>query len=187
MNFVRRKGTKAARKLPTDFPVIHNKFVNHVCIVIDRNPAMFVNFISTNTKFVPTSKYTLEKYGSKQVSIISMEDKRKLTVLLACSLSGNPFPPQFLYAGKTTNCHPKFTFPTNWDVCHIDSHWSNTDTMIRCIKNILASYYNKQRKLQGLVSEQPGVALFDIFKVHQEEYYSNFCLLPVQENSSLWT
>lgn len=174
MNFVRRKGTKAARKLPTDFPAIRDEFVNHVRTVICKNvvpPQMFVNFDQTNAKFVPTSEYTLDERGSKQVSIIGMEDKREMTVLLACSLSGNLLPPQLLYAGKTTNCHPKFTFPADWDVCHTDSHWSNTNTMIRYIENILVPYYDKQRELLGLVPEQPGVALFDVFKAHQDPLF----------------
>ena len=54
---------------------------------------------------------------------------------------------------------------------HTDSHYSNTDTMIWYIKNILVPYYNKQRELLGLVSEQPSVALFDIFKAHQDHLF----------------
>ena len=60
---------------------------------------------SNNTKFVLTFEYTLEEHRSKQVSIIGMEDKREITVLLACSLST-----QLLYTGKKTNCHPKSSF-----------------------------------------------------------------------------
>ena len=59
MNFVYRKGTKAARKLPTDFLAIWDEFVNCVCTVIDKDvvpPAMFINFDQTNTKFMPTSE-----------------------------------------------------------------------------------------------------------------------------------
>ena len=133
MNFVRRKETKAAQKLPTDFPAIPYEFVNRVRTVIDKNvlpPAMFVNCNQTNIKFVPTSEYTLEERGSKQVSIIGMEDEKGMTVLLACFLSENLFPPRKLYSEKTTNCHPKFTFPADWDVRNTDSHWRNTDTMI---------------------------------------------------------
>ena len=68
--------------------------------------------------FVPTYEHTLEKCGSKQVSIIGMEDKREMTVLLECSLSGNLIPPQLLCARKTTNCHPKFTFTADWAMWH---------------------------------------------------------------------
>lgn len=174
MNFVRRKGTKAARKLPPDFPEIRDEFVKRVRTVIDKNvvpPEMFVNFDQTNAKFVPTADYTLEECGSKQVSIIGMDDKREMTVLLACSLSGNLLPPQLLYAGKTAKCHPKFTFPADWDVWHTESHWSCTETMIRYIENILVPYYDKQRELLGLVPEQPGVALFDVFRAHQDPLF----------------
>ena len=55
--FVRRKGTKAARKLPPDFPAIPDEFVNRVCIITDENvvpPTMFINFNLTNPNFVST-------------------------------------------------------------------------------------------------------------------------------------
>ena len=70
-----------------------------------------------------------------------------------------------------TNCHPKFTFLADWDVWHIDLHWSNTMmTMIRYIKNILVPYYDTQIELLGL-SLEPGVALFDIFQVQQDPLF----------------
>ena len=132
---------------------------------------MFVNFDHTNAKFIPTSEYTLEECGSKQVSINGMEDKREMIVLLICSLSWNLLLPQYLYAGKTTNCHLKFTFCTDWDVWHNNLHKSNIDTMIWYIKHIPVPYYEKQRELLGLVSEQADVALFDVFKTHQDSLF----------------
>ncbi|XP_035221407.1 LIM/homeobox protein Lhx4-like [Stegodyphus dumicola] len=113
----------------------------------------------------------MKERGSKQVSVIVMEDKREMTVLLACSLAGNLLLPQLLFAGKTTNCHPKFKFRADWDVWHTDSPWSNTDTMIRYIENILVPYYDKQREILGLVPEQPGVAFFEVFKAHQNPLF----------------
>ena len=55
---------------------------------------MFINFNQTKAKLVPTSEYTLKEHGSKQVSIISMEDEREMTILLVCSFSGTLLPPQ---------------------------------------------------------------------------------------------
>ena len=45
-----------------------------------------------------------------------------MTVLLARSFSEKLFPPHLLYAGKTTKCHQKFTFPVEWGVWHTDSY-----------------------------------------------------------------
>ena len=69
--------------------------------------------------------------------------------------------------------------------------------MIQCINNILEPYYDKQRELLGLASEQPDVALFDVFNAHWDPLFLAeldkriiipvFVLLPAQENSSLWT
>jgi hypothetical protein len=53
--------------------------------------------------------------GAKQVEIIGIEDKRQITALLSCTMSGDLLPPQLLYQGKTQNCHPKVDFPEEWD------------------------------------------------------------------------
>ena len=43
--------------------------------------------------------------------------------------------------------------------------------MIRYIKNILVPYYDKQKELRGIISEQPDIALFDIFKAHPDPLF----------------
>jgi hypothetical protein len=120
MNFVRRKGTKATRKLPEDFENIRINFVERVKTAVHSNTVsleLFVNFDQTNAKYVPTSEWTMEEEGTRQIDILGLEDKREMTVLLECSASGTLLPPQLLYAGKTEQCHPQgIKFPLGLDI-----------------------------------------------------------------------
>jgi len=66
--------------------------------------------------------------GSKQVKMVGLGDKRQITALLSVTKSGHLLPPQLIYPGKTDACHPKVTFPDDWDITHTESHWSTEDT-----------------------------------------------------------
>ena len=61
---------------------------------------LIINFDQTNVMIVPVGHYTLDKVGSKQVSIFGLEDKRQVTMVLACTLSGNFLPPTNNLSGK---------------------------------------------------------------------------------------
>jgi hypothetical protein len=69
-----------------------------------------------------------------QVPITQLDDKRQMTVLMACTKSGSLLPPQLIYQGKTDACHPNYDFPEEWDIYHTESHWSNSQSMERQIK-----------------------------------------------------
>lgn len=68
-----------------------------------------------------------------QVPIAQIDDKRQMTVLMACTQSGKLLPPQLLYQGKTEACHADFNFPKEWDVWHTDTHWSNAKSIERFV------------------------------------------------------
>lgn len=77
---MKRKGTKAARKIPIDFEFIRMEFLAEVKTVNDYDipPELIINFDQANVNIVPVGDYTLEKSGSKQVQIIGLEDKRQV-------------------------------------------------------------------------------------------------------------
>ena len=54
--------------------------------------------------------------GSKKVSIIGIDDKRQITLVLAAAMTGKLLPLQLVYQGKTKACLPSVSFPSNWDV-----------------------------------------------------------------------
>ena len=60
-----------------------------------------VRLLETGLPIVPVRSYTLEVCGEKQVSVTGNDDKRQITAVVGCSLSGKLLPPQLLYEGKT--------------------------------------------------------------------------------------
>ena len=77
MNYVKRKATKAALKVPVDFPEIKLAFLKRLVKEHNIPPELIINFDQTGTKYVPTSEWTLAEEGLKQVNVIGKEDKRE--------------------------------------------------------------------------------------------------------------
>jgi len=169
MKFVKRKGTKAARKVPTNFDELKTAFVKQIHDLKEEHNIpkdMIVNFDQTGCKFVPVSNWTLAPKGSSQVEIVGIEDKREMTVLITISANGVLLPPSLIYAGKTDRCHPHFEFDKTWEITHTDNHWSDAASMIRYVDNILLQYATKTREDLGL-PDVPLLAVFDVFASHR--------------------
>ena len=116
---------------------------------------------------IPINEWSLEVKGSKQVDIVALDDNREITVLLVVSLSERVLPPQVIYAGKTTLCHPSVSVPDGWYVTHSDNHWSTEATMLEYIEKVLVPYMSEQRRLLNLESEAPALCIFDVFAAHR--------------------
>ena len=86
----------------------------------------------------------ISREGSKQVNVFRKEDKREMTVLLSCTMSGFLFPPHLIYCGKTNK---GLTFPIGWDIHHSKIHWSTEVTMQHFIESVIVPYvqYTKER------------------------------------------
>lgn len=70
MNYVICKATKAARKLPVDFPEIKLTFLKCIADCVKEYsipPELTINQDQTGAKYVPTSEWTSAEEGSKQV------------------------------------------------------------------------------------------------------------------------
>ena len=113
----------------------------------------------------------MEEKGSKQVTLFGENDKREITALLAISRSGVLLPPQIIYAGKTERCHPRVDFPPRWDVTHTESHWSNSDSMVRYVEKILSPYFEKARKRLGLEDTHKGLCVYDVYRAHRTDEF----------------
>ena len=109
--------------------------------------------------------------GTKQVSIIGLEDKREMTVLLCCTQSGGLLPPQLVYAGKTKCCHPTTSFLDGWNITHSANHWSTEQTMMEFLDKILVPYMKQTRERMQLSSTFPAVAIFDVFAAHRYQSF----------------
>src|SRR5689334_3690957 len=89
--------------------------------------------------------------------------------VLDSSGCGDFLAPQLLYMGKTEACHPSIQFPTGWDIWHSESHWSTEKMMIPYVEKIILPYYINHLESLGLSPTQKGLALFDVYKAHQNE------------------
>ena len=169
MGLVRRKTTKAARKRPADFECLKVEFQQRITkIVQDHSPALILKTDQTATKLVPTSDWTMAAESSIQVSVVGLEDWQKITVVLCCSLSGQFLPPQVLYTGQTPQCHPKNSFPEGWDTAsHSPNHWSNEQTMLQYVDNVLTPYLTDTRAQLGILPDQIALIIGDVFAAHR--------------------
>jgi hypothetical protein len=171
MGFVKRKGTKNVKQLPSDFEEIKASFVEKVSNVVKQHDipdALVINWDQTGVQMVPGGDWTMDERGSQQVPITGLDDKRQITLVLAIAKDGTLLTPQLIYAGKTERCLPKCDFPDLWDVTFTESHWSNEESMLRYVDKIIIPYVNSVRDGLPLVkSSQQAVAIFDVYRAHQ--------------------
>lgn len=172
MNFVKRKATKEARKVPSDFEEIKARYFDKISEIVRKYSIpdqMIINWDQSGISVVPTSEWTLEEEGATQVGVVGLEDKRQITALFASTMSGDLLPPQLIYEGKTSLSHPKFNFPPEWNISHTPSHWSNSQSMIEYVEKVIIPYVEKMRQELLLPLDQEALVIFDVFKAHRNE------------------
>ena len=84
--YVKRKATKAARKLPPNFEDLKAAFLQRICSEVEQHaipPKLVINWDQTGSKSVPVSQWTLAEQGITQVPAVGKDDKREITVVLA--------------------------------------------------------------------------------------------------------
>ena len=111
----------------------------------------------------------MDAKGSQQVEIMGISNKHQITAVFYGALTGELLPPQLIYQGKTSVCLPRYSFPDNWHVTCTPNRWSNEDTMKEYIEHIIIQYVDRKCKELKLSSDQPALAIFDVFKGQQME------------------
>ena len=141
--YVKRKATKAARKLPHDSSDLKQNYLRRIQQVTSYHIPLelLFNWDETGVKLIPVSSWTMAESGLKQISVVGLEDKREVTAVLAATATGTLLPPQVIYQGKTSGCHAKVTFPEKWHITHSDTHWSTERTMLEYIESINSICY----------------------------------------------
>ena len=74
-----------------------NKFLLDVQAVVtieEIPPDLIIHWDHTGINYVPVSKWTMEKEGTKHVEITGIEDKRQFTAVFAGAMSGEFLPVQ---------------------------------------------------------------------------------------------
>ena len=167
MGFVKRKGSNAGKVTVAQFNEVQEVFLADIraeVLMNDIHPQLIFNWDQTPIYYVPTGEWTMNREKEKIIPIANSDDKRQITTVLAVTLTGEFLPPQLLYQGKTTHCHPAIEFPKGWDVWHSHNHWSNEETMKRYIEKIIIPFVSNRRAELQLTESHSALAIFDSFK-----------------------
>jgi hypothetical protein len=167
MGYEKRKGSNAGKLTVSQFKEIQEEFLADIKaeVVMNEIPNdLIFNWDQTGLQLVPTGQWTMHRAGEKVIAIANSDDKRQITAVFAATMTGEYFPPQVIYKGKTLRCHPKVDAPKGWDIWHSDNHWSNEETMKRYIEKIIVPFISQKRKSLDLPASQPALAIFDCFR-----------------------
>ena len=91
----------------------------------DISPSLIINIHQNPLSYVNTGKYTFSFKGTNNILIKGVDDKRQITATFAVSCTGEVLPIQLIYAGKTEQSLPKYSFPPSFSVTFTENHWSN--------------------------------------------------------------
>ena len=159
MGLVKRKGNTKAKVDVEKFDEIKKLFLQDIrnVIVMDEVPVeLVINWDQTGLNYVPVSQWTMAQEGAKRVEIDGKDDKRQITAVFGCSMSGDFLPPQLVYQGKTAKCLPSYQFPSDWNITHTPNHWSNEETMELYVTKVILPYLvDTKRKLKLRLAIQP--------------------------------
>ena len=104
MGCTKRRANSKSKVSVENFAELKTQFLLDIkaCIEFEDIPySMVVNWDQTGLKIVPNSTWTMEQKGTKRVEMVAVDDKRQLTGVFGCSLSGDFLPVQLIYGGKT--------------------------------------------------------------------------------------
>jgi len=105
----------------------------------------------------------------------------QITVLLSCTLTGKLLPTQVIYGGKIPARLPERASPQGWYLCYTVNHWSNEETMMVYLHNILLPYVVKTRQDLKLSSTHPCLIIFDQFKAQTTTWFPK----ALEDNNNL--
>ena len=167
MGMVKWKANTKAKVTVEDLDVLKQLFLMDIRSTVQmyKIPAeLIVNSDQTGFNYIPVSNWTMEQVGSNRVEITRKDDKRQITALFGCTMSGDFLPPQLVYQGKTNRCLPPHVFPSSWDITYTENHWCNEQTTRRYVINILLPYLSQKRTELNLAANQCALLIFDNFK-----------------------
>lgn len=167
MGYVKRRANTKSKVTVEEFEALKAQFIFDIEVISQMEEVpddLIINWDHTGINYVPTSNWTMAEEGSSRVEIVGLGDKRQITAVLACTLSGKFLPPQVIYSGKTARCLPTVSFPKSWHVTFTQNHWANETTTIDYVNKILLPYIKDTRDKLLLSSNHSALVLFDRFK-----------------------
>lgn len=98
---------------------------------------LMINFDKTGLKIVPTSEWTLKVKGSKNCSIVALDD---ITVYIRITLTGSSLPFQLTNKGLNEICHTSFSFQKIGTSLSLKITDRPLKTVIKYAKKVLILY-----------------------------------------------
>lgn len=118
MGLSKRMATTQSSLSKLDFDEVREVYLNDVLSIMvmeDIPIPLLKNWDQTGTHFVPTSQWTMDFKGTRQVQIAGLSDELQMTLVHAGTATGEFLPPQLIYSGKTEKSLPKdVKFPSDW-------------------------------------------------------------------------
>ena len=170
LNFVRRKSTTAkpfiAPGLIKEIGFSFYKEIHELVKWFNIPKELVINTDQTPLPFVIVSSYTKDKKGNQRVPIARTTNYRQITGTFGVSLSGDFLPIQLVYQGKIKRCQPRYPFPREFHVTQTENHWTNENTSLVIIKEVLVSHVRKVRQKLSFPEDQQWLLIADVFKGH---------------------
>ncbi len=108
MGLVKRRASTKSKVSIENFEELKEQYLLDIkaCVEMDEVPdELIINWDQTGIHYVPVSSWTMEKEGSKRVEIAGIDDKRQITAVFGCCITGD-FDPFRLY----TRVRPRSAF-----------------------------------------------------------------------------
>ncbi|KAJ6449476.1 hypothetical protein C8R45DRAFT_917279 [Mycena sanguinolenta] len=187
MDWTPRKGTRQARHIPEDAPILLKRtfFRVRYAILTGKIPLeLIVNADQAGNYLLPASGHTFHDRGAKQVDLVAKDEKRAYTMMIASTPAGDLLPIQGIWAGKTTGSLPNanaeryddamtrgFVFSSAQSKKKT-SHFSTFASMKDWIINVIAPWRRQfLHSRPDLDDDQQMVLLLDIYPVHTGEEF----------------
>ena len=190
MGFSKRRVTSTSKITPSNFEESKRLYLIDIFSIVKMEEipdSLIINWDQTSMKIVPAASWTMEKKGTKRIEVAAADDKRQITAVFACSLSGSFLPLQLIFKGTTQRCLPNTVkFPDGWHLTFSENHWSTETTMIDYVNHIILPFVSAKRKELHLSPTHPTLVIFDYFKGQcqpsvtklLEENYIYYVLVP---------
>jgi hypothetical protein len=184
MGWSRRRGTRAAQKLPENWEDQCEKSAKRKGYLIkeyDIPAELYANSDQTQRLYAAGNQLTYAETGSRQVSILSGDEKRAFTVLVTVTSAGLLLPFQAIYHGKTNRSCPRPTLTNHYkdaidagfrfEFSGTDTYWSNQRTMRDFVDHMLAPYFERMKVKLGRPPQQRSLWQIDVWSVHRSKEF----------------
>jgi DDE superfamily endonuclease len=183
MGWSRRKGTRAAHKLPKNWEDQCEQSAIRKAYLLkeyDIPAELYANSDQTQRLYAAGDKLTYAEIGAKQVSVIGGDEKRAFTVIVTITSAGRLLPFQAIYMGKTQKSCPNAEAPRyaeciaagfRFDFSGTRTYWSNQQKMREFVDHILAPYFEETKARLGCLEGQRSLWTIDVWAVHRSEAF----------------